>query len=673
MAAFRFPWWRFLAGLLLVAALLVTMVPLAVQALTVNWLQRQGLQAQFGFLAIAPLHGRISVHDIAGRDAAGDGFSLERLELDIAWRPLLRRQLTVEHLSLQGLHLDVAVAAGGFTVAGVTVAATAGGQPAAAAQTAGRDAAAAGDDWRVRLQHLSLENISACYRDERRRTAPLHLCAGLQSAAIAGNMTAGAAALQLERLRLNGLRLDDQPGARRLLQIAGVESRRLELHDGQISLADLTIDGIAAAVRQPDEPLAQDYPFHLRCRRLQLAGISHRPAGAATAVESIAFSDPDLLLHIAGSGELPLLAQISGFDGGENRAGQNTNTAAAGGGNRVAIGQLAVTAGRLTLIDQSPPTPVGKSLSDIKLTLAGLDSAAANRASPLRLSAKLDEFGRFTAGGSVKPLAEAVALTLQGEVKTLDLLPFSGYLEKVLGYRIVSGQLSDKFSISIADNQIDALSEVTLSKFDIESLGDAGAGDAGAADSGLLPIASALHLLRESDGSIALKLPVTGDLDDPDFSLAHITGIILRKALTEAVINYYTPFGLVGIGSALLSSATRLRFEPLSYPPGEARVTAAVASRLQQLSPLLLKKPGLNLVFCPLATGQDRARLFGDSAAAAADEQQQQRLRQLAAERGRAIKRFLVERQGVGPDQVVLCNPVFEPDMSAPPQVSISL
>ncbi|TQV76070.1 DUF748 domain-containing protein [Exilibacterium tricleocarpae] len=696
MAVYRFPWWRIVLGLVLVLALLITLLPLAVQTLTLRWLERQGLQAEFGYLGFSPLRGTLSLQDLRGRSERGDGFAVQRLLLDIAWTGLLDGRLQVENIELEGVQLDIAVT-GGLRVGGIDIDAL-----EATAEPAPPPDETRARPWTLQVERFGFRDLSVCYRDTAPAAAPpLHLCGSLvrigSGAPVVAQTGAGPRVTFDGELVLAGLELRDLQVPATLLQLDTLSVQGGSLTAEQMTLARLELANLALAGRDAAAVAAQDNPFHLKLRRLLVAGIDR--STAVIAVKHIELDGPDMLLHRTRTGEMPLQVLVTDLasPGGERTPEADTKTTPEGapaagadgsaddlgavGGDTpdaaptpdtaLVIDRVSLSDGKLLLLDESTPTPVRKSLRDITVSIEGLDSRAPGRPATLSLSAGLDEFGTMAVDGTVKPFAEALEVTLSGSLTAVNLLPFSGYMEQAIGYRIVSGQFSDQFRLAIADNQIDAVTELALHKLDINRLKAATAGE-GSTESGLLPIGVALDLLREDDDRIALKLPVRGDLHDPDFSLTDVTTRVARKALTEAVINYYTPFGLVSLGSMLVSSATRLRFAPLEYAPGEVEPDEGAAERLQQLSQLLQKKKRLNLVFCPLATGPDRAQLYPDDHEGAAADAQVQRLRQLAQQRGEAAKRRLLAL-GVASEQVVLCSPAFDPDPALAPQVRISL
>jgi hypothetical protein len=294
----------------------------------------------------------------------------------------------------------------------------------------------------------------------------------------------------------------------------------------------------------------------------------------------------------------------------------------------------------------------------------------------------LGEFGQLKLAGKVWPFKSTLNLSLEGDIAGMDLLPFTGYLEDAIGYQVQTGQLNQQLKLTIKDDILDAKAELELDKFHLQALKAAmkeGAADVAPdadVETTLLPIGVALNLLRDTDDKIFLVLPVKGHIDDPSLSVAHILGIVTRKAMTAAVLNYYAPFGLLDLATMLAKSATALRFEPLEYPAGVSALKASHRERLAKFSQLLVDKPQLSMRFCASASGADALHLLELSevpeAGLVLNASQRESLRVLARQRTSTIKASLLEL-GAKPSQVIVCQPALALQRFTDAQVDVSL
>jgi len=86
---------------------------------------------------------------------------------------------------------------------------------------------------------------------------------------------------------------------------------------------------------------------------------------------------------------------------------------------------------------------------------------------------------------------------------------------------------------------------------------------------------------------IDLDLPVTGDLDDPQFRIGPIVWKVFVNLLTKAVT---APFALLG---SLFGGGEEVNL--IAFPAGDAAVAPAEGGKLANLAKALTERPGLEL------------------------------------------------------------------------------
>ena len=96
-----------------------------------------------------------------------------------------------------------------------------------------------------------------------------------------------------------------------------------------------------------------------------------------------------------------------------------------------------------------------------------------------------------------------------------------------------------------------------------------------------------MALLKDRNGQIKLDLPVTGSLDDPEFSVGRIILKIIVNLLTKAAT---APFALLG---AMFGGSEELGYIEFDY--GRAVVTEASSKKLGTLNKVLVEKPLLKI------------------------------------------------------------------------------
>lgn len=199
---------------------------------------------------------------------------------------------------------------------------------------------------------------------------------------------------------------------------------------------------------------------------------------------------------------------------------------------------------------------------------------AVDGAAPLDIQGKLDPFG--------KPLFLDIAASAKG-IDLPGLTPYSG---KYVGYAIDKGKLSVDVRYHIEQGELRADNNIFLDQL---TFGD----KVDSPDALNVPVNLAVALLKNPRGEIDIHLPISGSLNDPEFSI----GGIIVKVLVNLVVKAVTsPFALLG---SLFGADQDL--STVAFEPGRARLAPDMEGRLQALSKAMAERPGLKLEVTGLA------------------------------------------------------------------------
>lgn len=177
-----------------------------------------------------------------------------------------------------------------------------------------------------------------------------------------------------------------------------------------------------------------------------------------------------------------------------------------------------------------------------------------------------------------------VKLTLDG----YDLPRTTPYSVKYVAQPITLGKLSLDLSYKVARRTIDAQNRVVIDQLDF---GDA-VPEPGP-DAKKLPLGLAVAILSDKNGRIDLDLPMTGNLDDPEFEWGGMVwktlGNLLEKVATA-------PFSLV---AGLFAGDNPDALKSLAFAPGARAPTPDEAQKVGTLAKLLAERPRLKLELRP--------------------------------------------------------------------------
>jgi hypothetical protein len=219
------------------------------------------------------------------------------------------------------------------------------------------------------------------------------------------------------------------------------------------------------------------------------------------------------------------------------------------------------------------------------VALSGVEGAVSemspDKPGDVELHGRIHQTAPLEILGRVNSLSKDLFVDMKASVKDIDLPQVTPYSVKYTGYGIQKGKLSVKVAYHIENRKLAAQNNVYLDQL---TFGDR----VESPNATTLPVLFAVALMKDKNGVIDVDLPISGSLDDPQFSV----GSIVVKALVNLVTKAVTaPFALLGALAG--GGGEELAF--VEYAPGSSGLSADDEAKLQTLSKALADRPGLKL------------------------------------------------------------------------------
>ena len=174
-------------------------------------------------------------------------------------------------------------------------------------------------------------------------------------------------------------------------------------------------------------------------------------------------------------------------------------------------------------------------IHDLKGTITGLSSAKDAQAR-FKMDGRVDRYGMAKINGVIRPNDFGRSSDVEMVFHNVEMKNLSPYSGKFAGRLIKSGKVSADFKYQIHDYKMIGDNKILIDNLVLGEQVD----DPGAAS---LPLDLAIALLQDAQGRIDIGLPVTGDLQDPQFSI----GPLVWKAFTNLITKAVTaPFRALG-------------------------------------------------------------------------------------------------------------------------------
>ncbi len=344
---------------------------------------------------------------------------------------------------------------------------------------------------------------------------------------------------------------------------------------------------------------------------------------------------------------------------------------------KIKIGEFSLDTTRLVEFADLSVTPnmlIG--LKEIHFDIKELDSENPEHKSPIELSAKTTRHGTIAIKGVVMPFETKPSFDATGKISGLDLRAVSPKAEQAIGHIIKSGQMDADLRLLSVEGKLDSEISLVLHHFKLKAKSKE---DAAALDDVFgMPINQSLMLLKDKKERIKLDIPITGDIDNPEFDPTDAIIKATAKATTVTLITFYTPYGLAFAGgNVLFDLATAMNFDPVIFDAGSSQLTDANKEQINKLAELLTERPGVHLTLCGFTNLNDREKMFTEIIDRKKIEppsaERLQKLRQLGSERQENVKNYLVSVGNIAHDRLILCEPEHNDDIESISGVEISI
>ncbi|MCZ8016233.1 MAG: DUF748 domain-containing protein [Limnobacter sp.] len=207
----------------------------------------------------------------------------------------------------------------------------------------------------------------------------------------------------------------------------------------------------------------------------------------------------------------------------------------------VNIDRFAIANSEMDFADESLFIPFGTRIHSLEGVVNGLSTKPGTRGE-LALKGAVDEFGEANAQGALNLLDPTAYMDIAVKFSNVEMKNLTAYSGTFANRKIESGKLSMDLNYQIDNQQLNSTNKVIIDKL---TLGERVASPQGRD----LPLELAIAILEDSNGRIELGLPITGNLNDPEFSYGAIVWKAIGNVLTKIVTAPFRALGALFGGS----------------------------------------------------------------------------------------------------------------------------
>jgi len=243
------------------------------------------------------------------------------------------------------------------------------------------------------------------------------------------------------------------------------------------------------------------------------------------------------------------------------------------------INRVSLQNGTIAFDDKHIKPNYASTLTELTGRMTGVTSIRTKPAD-VDIRGKIGRYIPVEITGKVHPFLSNLFVDIKASLRDFNLSPLTPYSGKYAGYKIEKGSLSFDLKYLINGTKLDAENKVVIDQL---TLGDR----VDSPDATKLPVGLAITLLRDADGKINLDIPLTGRIDDPQFSVWRIVLQVIVNLLTKVAT---APFALLG---SLFGGGEELSYIQFDY--GLSDIPEQGMKKIETLVKALKAKPALKL------------------------------------------------------------------------------
>lgn len=328
---------------------------------------------------------------------------------------------------------------------------------------------------------------------------------------------------------------------------------------------------------------------------------------------------------------------------------------------KINVGPVNITNGIFSFEDKNLPLPFKTTVTKLNGKISEFKNTRSSTTN-LEVKGVVDEYGVAKITGILHPNNIKLLTDINMIFSNIAIKNFTPYSGKFVGREIKAGKLDLDLKYNIEQSNLEAKNNIVITQLEFGEKVES-------PDAISLPLDIAISLLKDSKGVIDINLPVSGNVDDPQFAI----GSILWRAFTNLITKAVTaPFSLLGA----IFNFSEDEISSVKYGLLEDEVGPIQKETLDKISQILKARSEIAIELTAsydmntegyaqqkqnyLARKDDDRNLKPEQIEALIlkEKIKVQNLEKIAKNRITNISNYLVKEKGINPKQIVMTNKI---------------
>ena len=251
----------------------------------------------------------------------------------------------------------------------------------------------------------------------------------------------------------------------------------------------------------------------------------------------------------------------------------------------VELSKITLKGGKVDYTDNFIKPNYTANLTDMEGSVGAFGTKSTTPA-PVSLDGKVNGSSPINIDGSINPLVPTAFVDIKAKADAIELTGLSPYTTKYTGYPIIKGTLTLDVHYLLDTGKLTADNHIFIDQL---TFGD----HVDSPDATNLPIRLAVSLLKNSKGQIDVRVPISGSLSDPQFSI----GAIVLGAFMNLIVKAATaPFSLIASAfGSVTGGGAQQDLGYIEFKPGYSTLTTESQQKLDTIAKALADRTALKL------------------------------------------------------------------------------
>ena len=331
------------------------------------------------------------------------------------------------------------------------------------------------------------------------------------------------------------------------------------------------------------------------------------------------------------------------------------------------IGPVNIKNGTFDFEDKNLPISFKTKVTKLNGKISEIRNTKSSKTN-LEVNGVVDKYGVAKITGIVNPNNIKFLTDINMKFQNIAMENFTPYTGKFIGRELKSGKLDLDLKYNIDQSNLDAKNNIVITKLELGN-------EVQSPDAVSLPLGIAISLLEDKNGVIDINLPISGNVDDPQFSIGSIIWKAFVNLITKAVT---APFSLLGA----VFNFSEDEIKSVKFDSLESEITPIQKETLDKIAQILTAKQDIAIKLIAsydkdketlalkekkyLARKDDDRNLKKEQidALIAKEKVKDIELEKIAKERILNIKEYLIKEKSINKKQIILSNELITSNSS---------